>query len=239
MDADSLARRVSALLESDSRINLHRHPIDVRCDGAAVILEGDVENVAVKKLALERAGAADGVDSVVDRLRIAGPSRGDGAIRDWLCRSLLETRELATCTIAARVKGQIETLRNAGPDGAGAIEVGVKDGVIALAGQVISHSHRRIVGVLGWWTPGARDVINELEIVPAEDDNEAEIVEALRLVLEMDPLIEAQQIALRCDGRVVRLEGWVRTDAERQRAELDAWALYAIDGVVNRIEVQR
>jgi osmotically-inducible protein OsmY len=37
---------------------------------------------------------------------------------------------------------------------------------------------------------------------------------------------------------VVTLEGYVRNEEERRRAELDAWALFAVDDVVNRIEVR-
>jgi osmotically-inducible protein OsmY len=36
----------------------------------------------------------------------------------------------------------------------------------------------------------------------------------------------------------VTLEGQVRTEEERRRAELDAWALFAVDNVVNRMEVR-
>jgi hypothetical protein len=30
----------------------------------------------------------------------------------------------------------------------------------------------------------------------------------------------------------------VRTETERQQAEFDGWCLFAVDGVVNRIEVR-
>ena len=40
-----------------------------------------------------------------------------------------------------------------------------------------------------------------------------------------------------CRDYVVTLEGWARSDEERRRAEFDAWALFAVDDVVNRIEV--
>jgi len=92
--------------------------------------------------------------------------------------------------------------------------------------------------VLAWWTPGCRDVVNSLDVVPPEEDNDDEVVDALRLVLEMDPLVQAEQITASCRNYVVTLEGYVRTGEERRQAERDAWALFAVDNVVNRIEVR-
>jgi osmotically-inducible protein OsmY len=103
---------------------------------------------------------------------------------------------------------------------------------------VISHSHKRLAGVLAWWTPGCRDVVNSLYVEPAEEDNDEEVADALRLVLEMDPLVQAGQVRVSCRNFVVTLEGYVRTEEERRQAESDAWCLFAVDKVINRIEVQ-
>jgi osmotically-inducible protein OsmY len=235
---DAIIRQVRGALENEHRINLHRHPIKVDVADGAVVLEGEVEGIAAKKLALELAAAANGIRGVVDRLRIAvAERRGDGAIRIALCEYLLREPELLTCTIRAVAKGRGETLRDAGAEGTGAIEVDVDDGVVTLEGSVISLSHKRVAGVLAWWTPGCRDVVNSLAVVPAEEDNDAEVVDALRLVLEIDPLVHSDQITASCRNYVVTLEGCVRTEAERRRAEDDAWALFAVDRVVNRIEL--
>jgi len=82
-------------------------------------------------------------------------------------------------------------------------------------------------------------VVNSLAVEPPEEDNEGEVVDALRLVLEMDPLIQAGQIRASCRNYVVTLEGYVRTEEERRRAESDAWCLFAVDRVINRIEVRK
>jgi osmotically-inducible protein OsmY len=152
---------------------------------------------------------------------------------------LLREPELRTCAIRVRAKGRIQTLREVSAEGAGEIEVAIDDGVITLEGTVISLSHKRIAGVLAWWAPGCRDVVNSLDVVPPEEDNDDEVVDALRLVLEMDPLVQADQITARCRDYVVTLDGYVRTEEERRKAELDAWSLFAVDKVVNRIEVRR
>jgi len=239
-EKEALIRKVHGLLERERRINLHSHPLKIDVAAGAVVLEGEVTDLAAKKLALELAAGVDGIRGVVDRLRVAPAElKGDGAMRDSLRGFLLRQPELRNCTLRFDVKGRLETVREAAGDRAGDIDVAIADGVITLEGRVISLSHKRLVGVLAWWTPGCRDVVNSLEVTPAEDDNDDEVVDALRLVLEVDPLVQADTISARASNYVVTLEGHTRTEQERRRAELDAWALFAVDKVINKIEVRR
>jgi osmotically-inducible protein OsmY len=106
-----------------------------------------------------------------------------------------------------------------------------------LEGHVISVPHRLFAGVLAWWTPGRRDVINALALEPRYEERDDEITEALRLALEADPLLEADQIRPRTRDWVVTLDGAVPTEEQRWRAELDAWSLSGVDRVVNRLQV--
>lgn len=234
---DGVIRLAHRAFEHEPRINIHRYPIKIGYADGAMVLEGEVEHVAAKKLALELAGGLEGIRGVIDRLHVA-PSqpRGDGAIRDSLCGFLLRETEFQHCTIRARMSGRLETVREA-PEAGGIVDVAVDNGVITLEGKVISLSHKRVAGVLAWWTPGCRDVVNSLDVDPSEDDNDDEVVDALRLVLEMDPLVRAEQIRASCRNYVVTLDGHVRTQEERRQAELDAWSLFAVDRVVNRITV--
>ena len=236
---DGIIKLVHRALEYEPRINLHSHPIKIGCTDGVVILEGEVGQVAAKKLALELAAAVKGVRGVIDRLRVApAERRGDGAIRNSMCGFLLRESEFGRCAVRVFSKGAVEVLREVPEDGGGAIEVAVADGIIALEGTVISTSHKRIAGVLAWWTPGCRDVVNSLIVEPPEEDTDDEVVDALRLTLEMDPLVEAAQIRASCRNYVVTLDGYVRTQEERRRAEFDAWCLFAVNDVVNRIEVR-
>lgn len=235
---DVVLKLVHRALEHEPRINLHRYPIKIDFVEGGVILEGEVEHVGVKKLSLERAAAVEGVRGVIDRLRVVpAERRGDGAIRDSLCNYLLLQPELQECALRIAIKGGTETLRDVSR-GAGEIEVAVADGVITLEGHVISVSHKRIAGVLAWWTPGCRDVLNSLDVQPPQEDGDDEVLDALRLVLEMDPLVQADQLRASCRDYAVTLDGYVRTDQERRQAELDAWCLFAVDEVINRIEVR-
>lgn len=235
---EAITRQVHALLERESRINLHRHPIDISNANGVVVLQGEVADVAAKKRALELAASVAGVDGIVDRLRVVpGERRGDGAVRDSLVRMLLQQPELRNCTIRSATNERTETHHSAGSDSVGEIQISVTDGVIVLEGHVISQSHKRFAGVLAWWTPGRRDVVNSLEVKPAYEDREDEVAEALGLVLEADPLLRAERIRSRCEGKTVILEGAVATEQQRERAELDAWSLFGVDRVVNRLQV--
>ena len=235
---EAITRQVHALLERESRINLHRHPVAISNADGVVVLEGEVADVAAKKLALELAASVQGVDGIVDRLRVApGEVRGDGAIRDSLARRLLEQPEFRNCSLRSYTNERIEVLREVAKDSFGEIQISVTDGVIALEGHVISQSHRRFAGVLAWWTPGRRDVVNSLEVRPEYEDRDDEVAEVLGLVLEADPMVDAAQIRMSCKARTVVLEGSVPTEEQKRRAELDAWALYGVERVVNRLEV--
>jgi osmotically-inducible protein OsmY len=81
--------------------------------------------------------------------------------------------------------------------------------------------------------------VNALEVRPAYEDRDDEVSEVLRLVLDADPELDAAQIRTNCNGKVVFLDGNVPNEQQKRRAELDAWSLIAIRGVVNRLEVAR
>lgn len=236
---ETIVKQVRAALENEPRINVHRHPVRVSVASDAVALEGEVESIAAKKRAMRLAAAVQGVRGVIDRLHVVpGERRSDGEIRDALTGLLLGELELRDCAMRVRVKGALETLRDVPAGSAGSIEVAIDDGVVTLEGTVISLSHKRLVGVLAWWTSGCRDVVNSLEVVPPEEDNDGEIIDALGLVYEIDPVVRHDLINISCHDGVIMLSGAVATEAERARGELDAWALFAVDDVVNRIEVR-
>ena len=235
---EAITRQVHALLEREPRIDIHHHPVEIRNADGVVVLEGELADVAAKKLALGLAASVRGVSGIVDRLRVLpGERRGDGAVRDSFARLLLEQPELRNCTIRSHTNERIEVLREAGADGVGEIGISVTDGVIALEGRVISQSHRRFAGVLAWWTPGRRDVVNALEVKPDYEDRDDEIAEAMRVVLEADPQLDADQIRPNCADGTVVLDGHVPSGEQKRRAELDAWALYGVRAVVNRLQV--
>ncbi|MCM5569566.1 BON domain-containing protein [Burkholderiaceae bacterium FT117] len=236
---EAIVRRVRAALERDPRIELHRHPISVGVEAGAIALAGEAASVAAKKLALRIAASVESARGVVDRLHVApAERRGDPAIRDALGNFLLGTPELRNCAIRVGAQDRFELLREGSADAAGAIEAAVSEGVVTFEGQVASLSHKRLAGVLAWWTAGCRDVVNSLAVMPDEEDNDGEVVDALALVFELDPSLDAEGIAIRCENWVVTLSGTVTSEHDRRRAEADAWALFGVDEVVDALRVR-
>ncbi|MDD2310603.1 MAG: BON domain-containing protein, partial [Desulfuromonadaceae bacterium] len=120
----------------------------------------------------------------------------------------------------------------------GSIDVEVRDGVVTLNGVVASLSAKRLAGVIAWWVPGCRDVVNGLEVSPPQEDNDDEVVDAVRLVLEKNPFIDATQIKISCRNYTVTLEGLVKSKAQRQMAEADAWYVFRVDQVVDLLQTE-
>lgn len=241
---EAILKQVMAAFERESHLKLHPFPVHIRLEGGALTVSGEVPDVMSKKRLIQLFRVHSDGAALVDQLRVSvEPRIGDGELRTRICERILQTMEFRNCVVCARVKeGQLEMLRGtmdqAGEEGGGVMEVTVEDGIVTLTGQVISLSHRRLASAIVWWVGGCRDVVNLLELVPAEADGDEEIGEALALVLESDPRVQAGQITIGVEGKRITLAGCVATEAQRQQVERDAWCLDAIAGVVNRIEVR-
>jgi osmotically-inducible protein OsmY len=235
----AVIKAIYATLEKDPRINLHRYPVSIAMQNGDLVLAGEVENVAAKKLALVAAAETHGVRRIIDRLRVTPAEKlGDAEIRDRVCKLLIEESALERCLIHGEVGDNVETLQKTTPESKGLIVVTVNEGVVTLNGEVPSLAHKRLAGVLAWWVPGTRDVINGLEEVPPEDDNDDELRDAIRLVLEKDPFVNASKLRVNSKDWVVTLEGLVPTETMKQMAERDAWYVLGVKAVVNRLEVK-
>jgi osmotically-inducible protein OsmY len=233
-----ILKRAGAALEREPRVNLHRYPIRLGYSDGVVTLEGEVEDIAAKKLALKLAARVPGVAGVVDRLRLhRAVAAGDGLLRDHVGLALLQEPALEQCTLRTLLRDRIHTLREA-PEDVGNIDVEVREGVVILNGKVPSLSHKRLAGVLVFWVPEARDVINGLEVVPDQEDTDEELTEAVRLVLEKDPLVNAHPIRVSTRNRTVTLEGPVPNEAIKRMVELDSWYVLGVDEVINHLEVR-
>ncbi|MEW6268049.1 MAG: BON domain-containing protein [Thermodesulfobacteriota bacterium] len=216
-----------------------RGEIGLALEDGVLTLEGEVRDVAVKKLLLERAAAYPGISAIVDRLRVTPAQRmGDGAILDHVRDALLEEPALSEAALREIRKGETATVRE--PPGArgGDVTIAVENGVVTLTGALPSLARKRLAGVLAWWVPGTRDVVNGIEVTPPEEDSDEEISDAVRIALEKDPFVDASQLRVTTRSSVVELEGIVPKDAERDMAERDAWCVFGVDGVENRIEVR-
>lgn len=238
-ERDRIVKEVRAAFEREARINLHKYSVDIEFSDGVLTLEGEVEHVAAKKLSLELAVAIHGVSGIVDRLHVVPSTRmGDGAILDAVRDALLQESTLMNCSIQLLRKGQLETVRDVSTEPKGVIRVSVRDGVVLLDDHVNSLTQKRLAGVLAWWVPGSRDVINGMEVLSDQPDSNEELAKAVRIILKKDPFINEDRIRVNADRFVVTLDGDVPSVPQKEMAEFDAWYVFGVDNVIDRLEIR-
>jgi osmotically-inducible protein OsmY len=237
LESAEIVRKVHAALGRDPRVNLRRHPIviEYQSDGS-LVLQGETESLAAKKIALRLAASIGGSIGIVDRLRVApAQPMGDGAIRDHLRAAMLQEGVFTNCRIQSAEERRVSAAVEAAADRGNYIEIAVADGVVTLNGQVESLSHKRLAGLLAWWVPGTRDVVNGIEVKPFENDSDDEITAAVAIALEMDRLVASESIKVSTRNSVVTLQGVVPNRPQAEMAEADAWYIFGVDGVINHM----
>lgn len=213
-------------------------------DDGVLTLAGEVGSVATKKRALAIAAARPEVRAVVDRLRVTPAARmTDDEILKRLQRLYLPEAFFQGFAFRAAAPGdtsaepEFRVLREGSDRASGRIEIEVRDGVVIPNGEVPGLVSRRLAGVMAWWAPGVRDVVDGLEATPPEEDAPIRIEEAVRVVLDREPYVDAGQIRVGVRLNTVRLIGLVQGEAERDMAEADAWCVIGVNDVINEIEV--
>ncbi len=238
-ERDRVLKEVRAALEREPRINLHKYPVEMGFGDGVLTLEGETEHIVAKKLSLELAIAVHGVTGIVDRLHVTPATRmGDGAILDAVRDALLQETTLQNCSICVVRKGQLETVREVTDEPHGSIRVSVNSGVVLLDDHVTGLTQKRLAGILAWWVPGSRDVINGMAVVPDQPDSDEEMAKAVRIVLKKDPFVNDERIRVVARQSVVMLEGAAPSAPQKEMAEFDAWYVFGVDKVVNHIEVR-
>ena len=237
-DVTALHDKALTAIRSESRIGPHFKPahLEIAEDGTATI-DAEVETVAVKRLALERLAGTPGITAVVDRVHVkpAVPKSDDGILDD-LRKAFYDEPSFRALAIKEAENNHLKLVRDAFEDAYGEIVFEVHDGVVILNGRVPGLTTKRLAGVLAWWVPGSRDVVNGIAVDPPEEDGPILIEEAVRVALDKDPFVDAEQVRVGVRNRTVRLTGILPRDA-RDAAEWDAWYVFGVDDVINEIEV--
>ncbi|HHL40301.1 MAG TPA: BON domain-containing protein [Deltaproteobacteria bacterium] len=217
MNGDEKVKALKAAITKNVGLGPAAGDVEVTREGDALVVAGEVDSISRKKRILLLAMGVEGVSGVVDRLTVRpAASMTDDEIRSHLADAF------------AGEPAMDERL----------ITVEIRNGVVDIEGRCPSLSHKRLAGVLAWWVPGVRDVINSLEVTPPEEDSDDELRDALRLILEKDRLVDASHISVEASNWVVTLRGVVSSEAEKDAAECDAWYTWGVNDVVNRLEVR-
>jgi len=230
---ERIVNEVAAALEREASVNLHRFPLYLEFANGVLTMVGEAEHIMAKKgrwrwllLSTESPGSPTG-SALSPRQRWRMGRFATTSALPCLPKPRLPP---APCGLPSRESRKWCVKR---------IDVEVTDGVVVLNGAVTSLSAKRLAGVLAWWVPGSRDVVNGLEVSPPQEDNDDEVVDAIRLVLEKDPFVNAAQIRVSCRNYIVTLEGLVKSEAQRQMAEADAWYVFRVDWVVNLLQTEK
>lgn len=234
-DTEAMVQEIRRRLESDPRIDFGRQAMNIVFANGELLLSGVVSDISIKRRAVQRASEMADVTTVRDELRLRPDEVLNASeMHDLLHRSMAEEPALGGCTLRDRVRGGFATKRIPEVE-VGRIDVTIARGVVTLDGKVPSLAQKRLAGVLGWWVPGSTDVVNDLAVDPPEDDSDEALAGSLRFVLEKDSSVHAEGVRITARRGVVSLEGAVRNEAERAAVERDAWYLFGVDDVVNRL----
>ena len=111
-DDRKILDEVRGALHSEPRVRSTGGPLHLAFAAGDLAIEGEVDHIAGKKLALEAAARVPGVQTITDRLHVRpATSMGDGEIRDRVRDGLLEEPALSACGVRVLVKGDIEIAR--------------------------------------------------------------------------------------------------------------------------------
>ena len=214
--ADSeLKKRALAALHADERLDAARLRLDVDGKDGMVTLTGLVPHPWQKFYAQWVLERVPGIRQVANLILVdAVPRRTDEEIAQALLRSYVEDPYLDER----------------------AIQVEVEEGIVYLRGRVPSLLRKRLASVLAWWCPGVRDVINDLEVEYPEPNDNAYLADAIKAVLEKDPLVDGSAVAVHVTGdHNVTLTGAACSPEQRRAAENDVWCVPGVRYVENRL----
>lgn len=188
-----VTRSVEKTLRYDPRV--HAEEITVATEGGIVTLTGRIDNLPMKRYAVELAETRRGVQSIIDRLEVELERLDDELVQHSLNQAL------------AVQSGFFQ-------EGAEAI---VNDGVVRLVGKVGSFSMSDLAERTAESVRGVRSVVNSLHIAPSQSREDGEILQHIELALRDDPWVDSDLITTTVDGGVVTMSGTVGSLAGKRR----------------------
>lgn len=229
---NSVAAKILAALERETDVNLHSSPINVKVEDV-IRLEGDVDNIIIKRKAFRIARQAAGTDEIIDNLRLkVSNSRSNKELLNAAVDALMQEPAFANMDILTEEDDSPEHQR-------GWVKVSVSGKLVRLEGQVGSLSHRRLAEVIAWWVPGSSDIENLLHVYPAEDETDDEISDVVRMVFDKETSLDAEQIKISTRDSEVTLRGVVYSEEQKRIATYDCWYVPGVHAVHNELVVMQ
>ena len=239
LQPEEMVSAVRAALERRSEVNIHNSSIELTVHDGVLVMRGEVQGIIARRVAHLTAVQVLGVEKMQDELRVAPAVRhSDTEIARFLERLLMQEsafRDYAKKVVAG---AQVQQPETGDATRAQAVTASVRDAIVTLEGTVGSLTHRRLADVIAWWTPGTCGVHNFLHVVPDEQDSDAEVTDALRIILDKHPGLDAAAITVRVKDRVVTLEGVVASEEQARMAVKSAWYVLGVHDVNNRLQVE-
>jgi osmotically-inducible protein OsmY len=202
------------LRELDGDIVVARERIDVDCVNGVLTLGGEVSARLAKDRAVAIAQVVRGVRAIVDRISVAPKPRPD-----------YELEFVAAGAIAAD------------PAAAGqAIGAHAHAGVVHLTGNADSNAARRITESDVLAVPGVLDVVDDLAVAPG-NRGDPRLRSEVERVMRDDPWLDDARVKVSTRNGVVAIAGFVKSAAERARAEADARAASPRDVEVSALRI--
>jgi osmotically-inducible protein OsmY len=211
-------------LQQDFDKHSEFHNATVRVDDRVAVLEGTVETYREK----------------LDAERLARKHRGIEGVRDYLAVKPLipVSDQKLRDTIANRLRydriGYGIMFNN--------FEVGVKDGVVTIAGEARSYPDKASALAIVENTPGVRDVRDEIKVLPlSEFDDELRVRTAMAIY--RDPILQRYSLDPQAPIRIViengnvKLYGVVDNAMDKQIAEMRAREVPGVFSVENHLLV--
>lgn len=235
-DRDGMDGLASAL-KSDASIVRHHAEVSAEIDGGVVRLRGEAGHMSVKRRAVALARKhLHGKYRVVDELRRDVTKRvGDRELGNTVAERLAQEGAFKAYGLVIDRNGTKITVQDP-VSKSHRITVSSTEDTVTLSGTVGSLTHMRLAEVIAWWTGACAIVINELEVVPAEEDNDNELTDAVRMTLEKDPLVDVGQVHVGTAAGVVHVEGLTMNERQRDSVIEDIWLVPGVVDVVDRIE---
>lgn len=211
--SETLRDDVVAELEADPRLDAQR--IGVTAEDGLVTLAGSVPALAQRWAAEEAAKRVKGVRAIVDDIAVDLPAmhvRGDE-------------------DIARAVSGSLYWDTLLPPS----IQAVVKDGFVALSGEVEWNYQREEAEEVTRRIAGVRGISNLLQI--RRPVSPKDIKSEIEDVFKRDAQIDADAISVTVDGSKITLTGKVHSWYERNEASRAAWSIKGVTSVDNQIAI--